>query len=527
MIRNIYSTIKKNPLIFLFLLFYIATLSYKLISSPTFFYDWDESLYIQTGKEMFEKRFFLFPVWQGQPWLDKPPLVPFLYGAIMNIFHFVPEICNRLFSYTKMNDLLSHIKIQKIVVQSVPDEITTRLFTLLISVIVLIFVYILYYKVTKERFIAFLTVMVTAFSPLFLQRSQVVNLDIFLLLGWLGYILFFNRFWLSAFFLMIGVLSKSLLGFYPLILIIFYHLFLFWKKKIHKKEFKKVVRKIVFHFLIALSWFVLMFIVYKQQFFSQHIVESHFKRVTASIESHFGKRTYYIDLIIREMGILIWLVIPGALWLVFQLKKKNFNELKYLYSAYLLPWFIFLNLTKTKIFWYVYPVIPQFAFLSTIPLIFLKKKKIIYYGAGILIFLYVGYTSLVAHPFLQRFYSGTDPHYAIAFFARQYKCESLSVIENPQSRKAYDTLSRLKLIITTTKWWGSHPSLVYYYGGKVHYFYSKNEFISQIPAIFSKKKNCIMIEKTDDEMKAELKKQKVHGLWQFEQYLLFRPDKKT
>ncbi len=495
MIKRIYSIIKKNPLVFLFLLFYIATLSYKLISVPTLFYDWDESLYIQTGKEMVEKRFFLFPIWQGQPWLDKPPLIPLLYGTIMKVFSFIQP------------------------------EIATRLFTLLISVIVLIFIYILYYKATKERFIAFLTVLVTAFSPLFLQRAQVVNLDIFLLLGWLGYLIFFNRFWLSAFFLMIGVLSKSLLGFYPFIIMVIYQLFLFWKKKIPQKELKKTVRKLAFHFLIATSWFIIMLILYRQQFFTQHIIESHFKRVTASIESHFGKRTYYIDLIIREMGIFIWLVILGLLWLAFQLKKKNFDALKLLYSTYLLPWFVFLNLTKTKIFWYVYPAIPQFAFFSIIPLIFLRKKRILYYGIGLLLFLYVGYTNIITRPYLNLFYSGNDPHYAIAFFARQYKCNSLSVIENPQSIKAYDTLSRLKLTITTTNWWGSHPSLVYYYGGKVDYIYSKKDFIRKIPILFSQKKNCIMVEDTDSEMKAELKKHNVHRLWQFEQYQLFRPDK--
>ena len=495
MIKKIYSLIKKNPLLFLFLLLYGATLSYKLISAQTFFYDWDESLYIQTGKEMIEKRFFLFPVWQGQPWLDKPPLVPLLYGVIMKFFYFAPA------------------------------EITTRLFTLLISIIVLIFVYILYYRVIKDRFTAFLTVMVTALSPLFLQRAQTVNLDVFLLLGWLGYLIFFNRFWLSTFFLMVGVLSKSLLGFYPLGIMIFYHVILFWRKKLPKKELKKAQKKIMFHFLIAMSWFIIMFIIYRQQFFTQHIIESHFKRVTASVESHFGTRTYYIDLIIREMGVLMWLVIPGLVWLVFQLKKKNFDPLKLVYSLYFLPWFIFLNATKTKIFWYVYPAIPQFAFFSIIPLSFLKNKKMFYYAAGILIFLYVGYTSVIAHPYLKRFYSGNDPHYAIAFFARQYKCNSLTVIENPDSRKAYDTLSRLKLILTTTRWWGSHPSLVYYYGGKVDYIYSKNEFVRKIPIIFSKKKNCIMIERTDNEIRAELKKQKVHGLWQFGQYQLFRPDK--
>lgn len=490
--KKIYVIIQKHAGVFLFLFFYLLTLSYKLISAPGFFYDWDESLYIQTGREMFEHNFFLFPVWQGQPWLDKPPLIPFLYGAVMKIFYFIQP------------------------------EITTRLFTLIIAVIVLIFVYMLSLKAIKEKSIAFLTVVFTAFTPIFLQRAQIVNLDVFLLLGWLGHILFFDRFWLSVFFLMISILSKSLLGFYPIAIIVFYYLYSFWIKKIKKKNLKKILLQLLLHSLIAISWFVLMLIIYKQQFFTQHIIESHFKRVTASIESHFGKRTFYVDLIIQEFGILIWLAIPGMLWLLLQLKQKR-TDMRTAYSIYLLPWFVFLNLTKTKIFWYIYPVIPQFAFLSALPLMFLKKKRILYYASCIFLCLYVGYTVLITRPYLNTLYSGNDPHYPIAFYARQYQCHSLSVIENPGSRKAYDTLSRLNLVITTTNWWGSHPSIVYYYGGKVDFIYSQSTFMRKIPEIFSHKKNCIMVEWNDDVIKAEIKKKNAHMLWQYKQYQLFRP----
>lgn len=459
----------------LFLLLYTAFTAYKLIFSPTFFYDWDESLYIQTGKEIFERPFFLFPVWQGEPWLDKPPLVPFVYGAVMNVFYFIRP------------------------------EISTRLFTLAIAVVVLIFTYMLFLKASKERWIALLTVVITAFTPTFLQRAQVVNLDLFLLLGWLGYILFFNRFWISAFFLIVAVLSKSLLGFYPIAIMFIFYLFLLWRKKIQKRDFQKAAAKLAAHAGIGASWFIAMLLIYQQQFFTQHIVESHFRRVTASIESHFGKRTFYLDLIIQEFGIFIWLAIAGCIWLLFQLKKKTFDDIRLVYSIYLLPWFIFLNLTKTKIFWYIYPVLPQFAFLSALPLIMMKKTKILYYAFGVVMIVYVFSTVFVTQrSFYKKYSNNRDPHYALAAYARDH-CNRLIVVENPESRKAYDTLSKLGLVITTTNWWGSHPSLVYYFGKKVDFIYSEDVFAQKAKSIFSQPKNCIAVS-VDDQLLSEVKK---------------------
>ena len=103
---------KKHWPLVLFLIFYFSIIAFKLISHPTPFFDWDESLYIQTGKEMIEQSKFLMPVWQGAYWLDKPPLIPLIYGLITKLTFF-----------------------------STP-EITTRIFSLIISIIILGFIYV-------------------------------------------------------------------------------------------------------------------------------------------------------------------------------------------------------------------------------------------------------------------------------------------------------------------------------------------------------------------------------------------------
>jgi len=91
--------LKKHKFFFVFITILFFILLFKIVFFVKPFYDWDESLYIKSGLEMFEKRYFLFPVWQGKIWFDKPPLIPFLYALIIKTFPFIlPEISTRIFT---------------------------------------------------------------------------------------------------------------------------------------------------------------------------------------------------------------------------------------------------------------------------------------------------------------------------------------------------------------------------------------------------------------------------------------------
>lgn len=482
--KKIFNLIKKHYLFSTFLLFYAVILSCKLIIYKTPFYDWDESLYIQTGKEMIERKYFLFPVWQSQPWLDKPPLIPFLYGLTAKIFFFAPP------------------------------EVSTRLFSLTISLIILMFIYALYLKVLKDKYLTTIITVLTAFTPLFLQRAQTINLDIYLLLGWLGYFIFFERFILSFFFLFIAVFSKSLIGFYPSVLLLIYFLFLFLRKKISSSQFKKDTVKIIIQSVILLSWFIAMTFVYKNAFFKQHIIESHFKRVTSSIEFHFGQRTFYIDLIRQQFDIFFWFSIIGFFLSLITFFKKEF---KLLNSLYLLPWFIFLNLTKTKIFWYIYPVIPQISFLSLYPLTLFKKNKRLYLIALIVAFILILQLALIKQKVFSTFYSKKEPHYYLAQFAKN-RCSNLYILLDKETRKSFATLEKMNLLITTTKWWGNYPSIVYYFGKEVDFSYSEKEFKKKMQSL--SKNQCVVITQEDLNNKPQNTKflKNFNSLYLFQKY---------
>ena len=450
---------KKHWPVVIFLSIFFVLIASKLIFHPTPFFDWDESLYVQTGKEMIEQSKFLMPVWQGAYWLDKPPLIPLIYGLIVKLTFF-----------------------------STP-EITTRFFSLFISMVILSFIYVFYNRVFKNRWLATLTVAITAFTPLFLQRAQTVNLDIFILLGWLGYILFFNNFFAGLFFLLIAVMGKSLIGFYPVVLIFIYYLYKYFKKEIKRKEFEKTIKKILLQSFILSLWFVTMFIIFGEAFFWQHIIESHFRRVTSSIEFHFGQRTFYVTLALEQMGYFFYLAIIGGVITLISFFKNKILLKEIFFSFYLLPWFIFLNLTKTKIFWYLYPVIPQFAFLAVIWIKQIKKKPLTIF-LGLLLTATLFYQSIKQNV-LATVYSKPEPYYYLSLYAKNH-CQSLVLLINKTSRESFATLDKLGLLITTTKWWGDHPSMVYYFGKKINFYYNTENFNKSF-----QNKGCFVIDKGD------------------------------
>jgi len=439
---------KKHWLFGVFLVFIALLVGYKLLTTPRPLFDWDESLYVQNGIEMIESKSYLVPLWQGKAWLDKPPLSPLLFGLAAK-FSFLPV------------------------------EKSTRIFTLGLSLFSLILVYALYYKVSKNHYTATLTTVITAFLPIFTQRMQVVSLDPTLLIGWLGFFLFREKPIISTLFLFLSVQSKSLLGFYPLALSGGFQVFLLLNKQIKYAVFRKQLLILIGQGVFLSLWYLLAFAVYKEAFWQQHIIESHFRRVSSSLESHFGQRTFYFDLLLTELGWIKWLSIAGFIaTLILFLRKKISAQSFFLMQAFL-PWFVFLNLTKTKIAWYLYPVLPQFAFYAAYLLTFLKNK-----WAGGMVFLglvlVIGYQGIVNRQLLTLFYSAKEPHIEIAKEAKK-SCANLAVLVPDYTRSTYTTLKKMNLTITTTNWWGEHPSMVFYFEKPLKFFYATPFFSENLP----------------------------------------------
>lgn len=474
--NKIIQFLRKNFLIVSYLFLYFVLISYKLVVFVTPFYDWDESIYAQVGREMVQK-LSIVPLWQGQYWLDKPPLTPLAYGIVEKV---VP----------------------------LPAEISTRLFTLFLTVIVLYLTYVLYNRVIKNPFLSTLAIVITSFIPLFLQRTQVLNVDIFLLLGWIGYVLFYDRFYISLFFLAVGVLSKSLLGFYPPLLFIGYFIFEYVFKKTDVKELRKKCGAILLQIGILSLWYIGMILVFKGAFIRDHFIDSHLKRVTASIESHFGTRTYYIELLLQQLSVFSWLLPLGLFFSIYDfLKKKDVKAI--LLFLFFVPWFLFLNLTKTKIAWYLYPVFSQFAFLAVVAFYPLRKVKFAMILICTIIAGYVLYQNLYVHSYLSDTYSRYDDTYRVALIAKK-QCSSIDALIDKDSRQTHDTLKQMNLLISTSEWWGNHPALVYYSQKPVNFIYDPRHFWSEVE--HHKNGQCFLMDKKDVPQTQE--KSKLHLIQQ-------------
>ncbi|MBI4973513.1 glycosyltransferase family 39 protein [Candidatus Roizmanbacteria bacterium] len=449
-------------IIFLAGFFFLVT--YLIVKRNVPFYDWDESIYAQVGREMMRSKSFFVPMWQGRPWLDKPP-VPSLFYGIVELLPFA-------------------------------QEITTRIATLILSSITLIFLYILGLKVTKSKTISLLSVIITAFLPIYFQRSQALNVDVFLLMGWLGYVIWYKNLFASVCFLLLATLSKSLLGFFPPVMFLGYHLFEYATKEIGKKQFISHLKRLGIQVGISSIWFIGMLLVYRYDFIQYHFIDSHFKRVTASIEQHFGQRTFYVTVLIDQFKLLLVPAFLSLGYLTYSFFKEKSKRYLTLLAVFFVPWFVFLNLTKTKIEWYIYPVLPQFALLASYPLIFLKKKTNLLIVAGILIGIFYFRTITPINSLLTQSFSSLEDHQLIAVDAKKNRCSRLFVLVGQDTRTSYKTLKSMDLVISTTTWWGNHPSIAYYADVNTTYLYSTNEALFRLKTL--SKYECMIWEKNDE-----------------------------
>lgn len=453
----------KKHIPFFILLFVILSLHlFKVISDVRPFFDWDEGIYAEVGREMIREHSYLVPLWQGKAWLDKPPLPSLVYG------------------------LTSFVPLQ--------PEITMRVVSVLISGVALTLLYLFSFRVSSSVLVSLLTVVMTSYLGPFLQRTQVLNVDVFLLIGWLGYALFYKRLYWGMLFLLIGVLSKSLLGYFPVAMIFLFETYEFYihKKRKYKDEYNQFLQHTAIQVGVSLLWFIWMYTQYKDEFIQYHIIDSHFKRVTASIEQHFGQRTFYIDIIIAQFK---WFLVPAVISigvLVYEFFAKKRKDA--FFALMFLPWFLFLNLTKTKIAWYIYPVLPQFAFLSVYLVRYIPRDwmKLIAVGA-VLYFFFTTITPIDSY--LTTKYSSWDEHIRISQDAHSVGCSEVSILVSETSRTAYETLSSMDLVIHTTTWWGEHPAMAYYADIPTQYYYSVTAFEKRFAS--GKPTSCFIMESAD------------------------------
>jgi len=419
------------------------------------FHDWDEAIYAQVAKE-----FVRAPqgtlTYNGAPWFEKPPLPTLLY-AIAWVLPLQPELVARMIS-------------------------------VVISTIALLALYHIMKHLKMHTAIVLLVLMITVQSAMYRDRSVLINVDIMLTAGWLVYLLgrMKEHAMLKTLGLLVGVWSKSFLGFFPFIADVGVSIIT------GKVKRRKVIEWIGMT-AVALSWHMYMMARYGMPFIQSHFLDHLVARVVRPIELHFGGKWFYLDKLWSELHVFGILAVLGiGIW-AFQgarsyLKKGSLpRQTSHLLALALVPltYFALLTVSKSKLHWYTTPLIPFVAFWGGIfiqrthELIPQKYKKIIdtvvIFAVVISLLLFAQSSRILD---LKTYISSEKTKMGQCVSANSDKSDRLAYVLSPLERQDNATVEAAQLQIGSSFIYGSAPAFLYYADIPVQFVYR----IENLPA---------------------------------------------
>jgi len=437
-------------------------------------YDWDEGIYGEIAREI--KFPFLQLSWNGDPWFEKPFLVPLLASL----------------SFTLLG----------------VSEFAARFFMPIFGVLAIFFTYKLAEKYCSKKNGLFSAVFFF-FASLFLSRSRGLNTDIILLFSLTSSLFYFKNIedkiekgnkikltdcLLIAFLISIGILAKGVMGFLPVVIwgtyllffrrdLIFSHLIKIWL----------IIGGLVVLFVVP--WHIYMTLCFGRQFWNVYLIEQVLRRAYQPIDYHFGGRLYYLKFLWEEFRWKLVFPVFGGIYLVWDsLREKKIDKgLSFLIVWGLLVFFLF-TFSKTKLFWYILPLYPVLAIFFGVfwtKVIFIKNEILI-----TLIFLAMimwGVKNGLSQAGLNS-ERVINPKNKLAIEASSSCYAPLLFLVDKNERQARDILP-VNLKLSSSFSYGGAPSVVFYYKNKVDFFYDVDKFFSSFSR--SKDGDCAMISTAD------------------------------
>ncbi len=458
------------------------------------FSDWDEGIYAEVAADMTERNSYILPDFNGQPWLDKPPMTSILTAIAFKVFPEHKELASRSMMTLVAIGLLG-------VVYLLSRRTISFFFSAEINGL----------SEWQRELILFTPVFVTSLTPVFLDRAIRLNTDSILALTWLTYFLAGQSFKGKLASIALGTWTKSAAGFYPMIFDIFS--FSFAKEKFKQAKWYVAI------ILTGLSWLILNYVVYGNDFVKGHIQDQLFKRVTVPIELHFGGRLFYPEFLLKELSFALAIIVIAYLVIVYDILKKinlqpgtNFfkKTLQYLQSLewthYLLllsplPFFALLTFAKSKLWWYMILLIPFFALTIPYGLMKLKQNalRMILVGGICLFFLY----RFLPATYLLKDVEDTPNKLRVAQCLSELDAENVVIMVNEQERKNRNVVEAAQLQTFSSFMYGGSPSFVYYSGKPVIHAYRVDELFSRL--LEKEKHNDVIVISKDDIIKDEFK----------------------
>lgn len=405
-------------------------------------FDWDEGIYAELGRQLLAKGDLLTAYWNGAPWLEKPPGIAWISGLGIAL--------------------------------AGPTSFGARLFMPLIATYVLYIVYRIGTHLGGYKH-GLLAAGILAGFNLFLGRTRAVNTDMPLLASISTTILFLleNRspLWV-ALSIFGGVWFKGVAGLLSVIVAL---------PLIFSKSLKYITNLLIFGLLLVLPWHLYSYLKFGSEFITPYFLEQVVRRATVQIEFHFEPRWYYFIYLYENLGLGV--IIVAGLGILSTLQRIMSKDKKWLLSLTLLWWALvplaIFTLAKTRLFWYILPIYPAISLLiSEIIGRFdktnIQKRVLVILSIGVLL---QGLLSASKSVEINRRSAPLSDRLQVAMELGKHNQSGLGVLVPPSERLSEALLPQVARLSSSFRY-GGMPSVVFYYGNQVTFFYNVDEFRS-------------------------------------------------
>ncbi len=337
---SVIEKLTRNKKFQLSILFVIASFLIFFSLGKNHFIPWDEAIYAKISKNMVESHNYLSMNWlPGKVWYEKPPLYMWLASFVMSVAGF--------------------------------GELAARLPSAILGLLTVLLVYLIGTRLFNKTagFISALSIL-TNIHFLYYSRASMLDVSVtfFITLSLYFYLKYLEKErWmfiiLSGISFGLGVMTKGVVGFIPLEIILFFEIYRYLSKqqKISRRRIIHGVLFLVSGGLIFMPWHLVMYQKFGFPFIKNYLLYHVIDRATNAIEDK--GRPFFWYLTVMKVSMRIWFIalIGSSGYTLFRVLRK-FSK-----HVFLLIWFlaIFLlfSISKSKLIWYIIPIYPVAALI--------------------------------------------------------------------------------------------------------------------------------------------------------------------
>lgn len=401
-----------------------------------YLFEWDEAIYGQLGVELRTNQNILTPHWNQELWLEKPPAIAWVVALGQSLVS-DPELGSRLF---------------------MPIFAAATLYAVL-----QIGTYL------GGTYLGVSSMAILGYFNLFLSRSRVVNTDGMLLaaISWLLWLLLKGSSpWKVALFASLAIFAKGPAGLLSILI----------ATPLLLAKPKKFLISTLFYLLIfTFPWHAYQLIVNGSNFYTPYLLEQVIRRATVPIEFHIESRWFYFYSLYKDLGLGV--IVTAIIGLILLSK----NKIVLAFWAFL-PIIIF-TLAKTRLSWYILPSYPGIALLVGNAISYFSKSRT---SSRVIEVICIGMLAQMLYhviiytaPARARVQAELPPHIQAAQSLKNIESSEIAFLVSPSERVA-EAILPIDQKISSSFRYGGAPSIVFYSGKKVNYYYNYENFQSDI-----------------------------------------------